>query len=93
VRTIDTLADYIADIETNTRPIDNPARKTANTLVKTRASELADAERSGSSLGRCAHSRRPAADVLHRSRSLLDACRWRAAEGAVESISAGQAPR
>jgi hypothetical protein len=28
---IDTLADYIADIETNTRPIDNPARREANT--------------------------------------------------------------
>ena len=33
---IDALADYIADIETNTRPVDNPARKTANTTVKTR---------------------------------------------------------
>jgi hypothetical protein len=31
---IDALADYIADIETNTRPIDNPARKTANATVK-----------------------------------------------------------
>jgi hypothetical protein len=29
---IDTLGDYIAAIETNTRPIGNPARKTANTL-------------------------------------------------------------
>jgi len=42
---IDTLADYIADIETNTRPIDNPARKHANTTVKARKAELADAER------------------------------------------------
>jgi hypothetical protein len=42
---IDTLADYIADIEANTRLIDNPARRQANTQVKARASELADAER------------------------------------------------
>ena len=41
---IDALADYIADIETNTRPIDNPARTTANTTVKTRKTELGDAE-------------------------------------------------
>ena len=42
---IDTLGDYLADIETNTRPTDNPARKTANTTVKTTKAELADAER------------------------------------------------
>lgn len=41
---IDTLGDYIADIQTNTRPIDNPARKTANTTIKTRKTELAHAE-------------------------------------------------
>ena len=41
---IDALADYIADIETNTRPIDNPARKAANATVKTRKTELGDAE-------------------------------------------------
>ena len=42
---IDALADYIADIETNTRPIDNPARKSANATVKARKNELGDAER------------------------------------------------
>jgi hypothetical protein len=42
---IDALADYIADIETNTRPIDNPARKTANAHVKSVKAELGDAER------------------------------------------------
>ena len=42
---IDALADYIADIETNTRPIDNPARKAANAAVKTRKNDLGDAER------------------------------------------------
>jgi hypothetical protein len=42
---IDALGDYIAAIETNTRPIDNPARKTANAHVKTAKAELADAER------------------------------------------------
>jgi hypothetical protein len=42
---IDALADYIADIETNTRLIDNPARKTANATVKARKNDLAGAER------------------------------------------------
>jgi hypothetical protein len=42
---IDTLADYIADIEINTRPVDNPARRQANAQVKTAKTELADAER------------------------------------------------
>jgi hypothetical protein len=42
---IDALADYIADIETNTRPIDNPARKSANATVKARRNDLAGAER------------------------------------------------
>jgi len=42
---IDTLTDYIADIEANTRLIDNPARRQANTQVKARKAELADAER------------------------------------------------
>jgi hypothetical protein len=42
---IDALADYIADLEVNTRPIDNPARKAANAAVKTRRTELGDAER------------------------------------------------
>jgi hypothetical protein len=41
---IDALGDYIAAIETNTRPIDNPARKTAKTTVKTAKTELAQAE-------------------------------------------------
>ncbi len=41
---IDALGDYIAAVETNTRPIDNPARKTANTAVKTAKAELAQAE-------------------------------------------------
>jgi hypothetical protein len=43
---IDALGDYIAEIETNTRPIDNPARTTANTQVKTLKTELAEAEQS-----------------------------------------------
>ena len=42
---IDSLADYIADIETNTRPIDNPARKVATLTVRTAKTEVADAER------------------------------------------------
>jgi len=42
---IDALADYIAEVETNTRPIDNPARKAANITVKTRKADLGDAER------------------------------------------------
>jgi len=42
---IDALADYIAAIEVNTRPVDNPARRQANTTVKARHSELAEAER------------------------------------------------
>ena len=42
---IDALADYIADLETNTRPIDNPARTSANATVKARKNDLADAER------------------------------------------------
>jgi hypothetical protein len=41
---IDALGDYIAAIETNTRPIDNPARKTAKTAVKNAKAELAQAE-------------------------------------------------
>jgi hypothetical protein len=42
---IDALGDYLAEIETNTRPVDNPDRKTANTHVKTVKANLADAER------------------------------------------------
>jgi len=42
---IDALADYIAAVQVNTRPVDNPARKAANATVKTRKNELADAER------------------------------------------------
>jgi hypothetical protein len=41
---IDTLGDYIADLETNTRPVDNPARKAANTTAKTLKAELGEAE-------------------------------------------------
>ena len=41
---IDALGDYIAQIEANTRPIDNPARRTANATVKTLKTELAEAE-------------------------------------------------
>jgi hypothetical protein len=41
---IDALADYIAAVEVNTRKVDNPARKQANTTVKARQGELADAE-------------------------------------------------
>jgi hypothetical protein len=43
---IDALGDYIAEIETNTRLIDNPARKTANAAVKTLKTELGEAEQS-----------------------------------------------
>jgi hypothetical protein len=42
---IDALCDYIADIEANTRPVDNPARKTANAAVKSAKAALGDAER------------------------------------------------
>ena len=42
---IDALADYLADIETNTRQVDNPARKKATTALATAEDELADAER------------------------------------------------
>jgi hypothetical protein len=42
---IDTLGDYIAGIQTNTRPIDNPARRAANTTVKTLKTDLDEAER------------------------------------------------
>jgi hypothetical protein len=42
---IDALADYIADIETITLLVDNPARKTANATVKARKNDLAGAER------------------------------------------------
>ena len=42
---IDTLADYIADIEINTRLIDNPARRQANLQVKAANTDLADTER------------------------------------------------
>jgi len=41
---IDALGDYIAGIQTNTRPVDNPARRAANTTVKTLKTELAQAE-------------------------------------------------
>jgi hypothetical protein len=41
---IDALGDYLADIAANTRPVDNPARKTANTTIKTLKTELAQAE-------------------------------------------------
>jgi DNA-binding CsgD family transcriptional regulator len=42
---IDALCDYIADIEANTRPVDNPARKTANTAHKAAKAALGEAER------------------------------------------------
>ena len=42
---IDALTDYLADIQVNTRPIDNPTRKAANAEVKTRRNALAEAER------------------------------------------------
>lgn len=42
---IDTLTDYIADLEVNTRPINNPARQQANTQVKNAKTDLAEAER------------------------------------------------
>ncbi|HWS57452.1 MAG TPA: hypothetical protein VN257_02855, partial [Actinotalea sp.] len=42
---IDALADYFADIETNTRPVPNPARKKATTALAAAENEVADAER------------------------------------------------
>ncbi len=42
---IDALADYLADIQTNTRPVDNPARKKATTAVAAAEAGLAAAER------------------------------------------------
>jgi len=42
---IDALADYLADIEVNTRLVDNPARKRATTAVAKAEVELAEAER------------------------------------------------
>ncbi len=42
---IDALADYLADIEVNTRLVDNPARKRATTAVGTAEADLAEAER------------------------------------------------
>jgi hypothetical protein len=38
---LDTLGDYLATLETNTRLVDNPARKTANITVKTLTNDLA----------------------------------------------------
>jgi hypothetical protein len=42
---IDALADYLADIQANTRLVDNPARKKAATAVTAAEDDLADAER------------------------------------------------
>ncbi len=42
---IDALADYIAEVKTNTRPVDNPARKQANTAAKALKTDLADTQR------------------------------------------------
>ena len=42
---IDSICDYFADIETNTRPIDNPARTTANAALAAAKTALGDAER------------------------------------------------
>ena len=42
---IDKICDYLADIETNTKIIDNPARKNANAAVREAEKTLAAAER------------------------------------------------
>lgn len=42
---IDALADYLADIQANTRLVDNPARKNATTALAKAEDDLADAER------------------------------------------------
>lgn len=42
---IDWLTDYHADIAVNTKPIDNPARKAANTAIRAAKTTHADAER------------------------------------------------
>ncbi len=41
----DAMADYLADIETNTRPVPNPARKRAAAALAVAENEVADAER------------------------------------------------
>ena len=42
---IDKICDYLADIETNTKIVDNPARKAANAAVRDAEKTLAAAER------------------------------------------------
>ena len=42
---IDAICDYAADIETNTKITDNPARKEANAAVREAEKNLAAAER------------------------------------------------
>ncbi len=42
---IDAICDYLADIETNTKIVDNPARKEANAAVREAEKNLAAAER------------------------------------------------
>jgi hypothetical protein len=42
---IDWLVDYHADIAVNTKPVDNPARKDANTAIRAAKTAHADAER------------------------------------------------
>jgi hypothetical protein len=42
---IDKICDYIADIEANTKIVDNPARKKANASVRAAEEMLATAER------------------------------------------------
>jgi len=42
---IDKICDYLADIETNTKTVDNPARKDANAAVREAEKTLAAAER------------------------------------------------
>jgi hypothetical protein len=56
---IDWLVDYHAEIHTNTKLIDNPARKQANTAIRTAKTDLAEAQRA---LGELINADLPAPD-------------------------------
>lgn len=78
---IDTLCDYFADIETNTRPIDNPARQSANTAVKAAKAALGEAERALAQL--LANPTLPVAEKNHQippAQNTINAAKQRIAE-------------
>ncbi|MCA1682079.1 MAG: Hin recombinase, partial [Actinobacteria bacterium] len=56
---IDWLVDYHAEIHTNTKLLDNPARKQANTAIRTAKADLAEAQRA---LGELINADLPAPD-------------------------------